>query len=370
MLPDRNAVFFLPLNRFWLLRNVMCRQAPKMQQMEEFNQMKRIWTVFAVTLALVLPLRVFAALRYLDPQTGFYSDGGKVVGAASVLLIAGILFLMVLVHRSPVNQTAPGPVKDVPTALLGALAGVFVLVQSVVGLSTGIPGEGRVFYLIFSAAGILAGAVLILYAYDSATGLRSVGSRPLLALIPSVWGCLFLVFLFITYSAVVNLVEDVYHTFTVVFLLLFLFVQAKLLTGIESEKSGKMIYMAGLPAALLALVTGVPSCIQYFSTGKTAGVLTIGMHMANIVLAFYILAFLAAVGRRRSAPEKAEASAAKTPPLPQIREEKPNVKPEIQKDSLSGYVDFLKKTCRSGEKFVSAAPSPFCGPDHSGSEES
>jgi hypothetical protein len=54
-------------------------------------------------------------------------------------------------------------------------------------------------------------------AYDFAVGSRIVGNRPFLALLPSVWGCFFLVVMFITYSAIVNLPENVYHTFTVIF---------------------------------------------------------------------------------------------------------------------------------------------------------
>ena len=257
--------------------------------------MKRAWISFWVTLGLVLPIRIFAMLRYLNPQTGFYSDGGRVVGAASALLIAGIFLTVFFAGRAAVGEFGTEPLKNIPAAVLGAFAGIFVVVQSVVGIGTGFLGEGQIFYQIYSYLGILAGGVLLMTAYGFAAGLRTVGSRPILALIPSVWGCFFLVVLFITYSAAVNLVEDVYHTFTVVFLLLFLFTQAKLLTGIESAKTGKMIYVTGFPAALLSLVTGVPSCIQYFGTGETAGFISIGLHMANIMLAFYIIAFLLAL---------------------------------------------------------------------------
>lgn len=335
--------------------------------------MKRAWIAFLATLVLVLPIRIFAMLRYLNPQTGFYSDGGRTVGAASALLIAGILLTAFFAGRTVAGEIGTEPLKDVPAAVLGALAGMFLLVQSVVGIGTGFLGEGQIFYRIFSYAGILAGAVLLMTAYDFATGLRTVASRPLLALIPSVWGCFFLVVLFITYSAVVNLVEDVYHTFTVVFLLLFLFAQAKLLTGIESVKTGKTIYMVGLPAALFALVTGIPSCIQYFSTGETAGFISIGLHMANIVLALYIIAFLLALRPalrpvKEEAPAEADAAIALSRHQGESEEREDESKNEG--NSLAVYVGFLTKVCGSGEKFVGTGFSPFYTPKESAAEES
>lgn len=331
--------------------------------------MKRAWIAFAATLVLVLPARIYAMLRYLDPQTGFYSDGGKAVGAVSAVLAAGILLTLFYGSRGAVPRTGTEPLRDVPAAASGALAGIFVLVQSVAGLGSVPAGDGLVFYRIFSGAGILAGAVLLTTAYDLAAGQRTVGAHPLFALLPSLWGCLFLVVLFIAYSAVVNLVENVYHTFTVVFLLLFLFTQAKLLTGIESSKSGKMIYMAGLPAALLALSTGVPSCVQYFSAGRTPGAVPVGLHMANIVLAVYIVAFLSALLRPAAAPEQASQPETREAP----EEEKPSGAGPLRAepdDPLAGCVKYLRNALGSEEGFVGSGESPFYSAEDSNSVES
>ena len=327
--------------------------------------MKRAWIAFAATLALVLPIRILSMLRYLNPQTGFYSDGGRMAGVASILLVAGACVAVFFAMRSAEAELGTEPFKNLPAAVLGALAGIFVLVQSVVGIATGFLGEGQIFYHVFCYSGILAGAVLLMTAYDFAAGMRTVGSRPLLALIPSLWGCFFLVVLFITYSAIVNLVEDVYHTFTVVFLLLFLFVQAKLLTGIESSKTGKMIYAVGLPASLLALATGVPSCVQYFSAGETAGFVSVGLHMANIMLALYIVAFLSSLPHALR-PVAAEPSA------PVSRSDGPEPSesdPKRGENSIAVYVGFLKTACSSGEKFVGVCSSPFAIPEKSMAEE-
>ncbi|MFU0831365.1 MAG: YndJ-like protein [Oscillospiraceae bacterium] len=324
--------------------------------------MKRAWITFWTTLILVLPIRIYAVLRYLDPETGFYSDSNRMVGIASLLLFVGIIVTAYFASRNAVSEIGTEPLKNVTTAVLGAFAGVFVIVQSIVGLGTEFLEVGQIFYKIFSVTGILAGAVLMLIAYDFATGSRIVGNRPFLALVPSVWGCFFLVILFITYSAIVNLPENVYHTFTVVFLLLFLFTQAKLLTGIESTKSGKMIYMVGFPAALLALMTGVPSCIQFFSAGKTAGIVSIGMHMANIILAFYILAFLYALQSVFPTEKgKAPDESAPSHDIHLQKEAAENAESNVNEEEnlIAEYAGFLSEVCGSGRTFSAIRPSPF-----------
>lgn len=328
--------------------------------------MKRAWIAFGATLILVLPMRMIAVLRYLNPQTGFYSDGGRLVGAASILLVAGIALMVVLSTKGGIERNGTEPLKNVSAAAFGALAGIFVLVQSVVGLSEGFFGDAAFFYRIFSAVGIFAGAVILVTAYDLATGFRTVGGHPLVALVPPLWECLLIVVLFITYSAVVNLVEDVYHTFTVVFLLLFLFAQAKLLTGIESAKSGKTVYAAGLPAALLALATGLPSCVQYFSTGETAGAVPVGLHLANILLAVYILAFLFAL-QREPLPAAEGTAELKTPAGP---EEGASAPKRVQRDDLSDCAAFLQKTYGDGRKFECLSESPFYSEKDSNFQES
>lgn len=71
--------------------------------------MKRAWIAFGATLILVLPMRMIAVLSYLNPQTGFYSDGGVLVGAASILLAAGIVLTAVLSAKGGIERKEQSP---------------------------------------------------------------------------------------------------------------------------------------------------------------------------------------------------------------------------------------------------------------------
>lgn len=335
--------------------------------------MKKAWIAFAVTLVLILPARIYAMLHYLDAKTGFYSDGGKVIAVISVLLVLGIAATVVFTPGKRFEGVPYRPVRDIPTAAAAALTGIFVLIQSVVGLTSGYGGDDRVLYLIFSVIGLPAGGMILAAAYEFATGEAFLRKHPLLALIPTLWGCVLLIFLFVTYAATVNVVENVYTTFTVVFLLLFLFTQAKLLTGVESEKSARQIYPVAFSAALLSLVTSIPGCVLVFSGRATAESFPAGLLMANIVMAVYALVFLTAQWKSAQAvPEQPEAELPKEESVPvpaNVKQAEPilirkNDREEAPSDGLTEEnllecAEFLNSVYGGAEEFSQAGKSPF-----------
>ena len=83
-------------------------------------------------------------------------------------------------------------------------------------------------YFVLSGAGALAGIMILMEGFSFITGSGVFRRHPLAALIPPLWGCVWLVTLFIAYTSVVNVSENIYDTLTVIFLLLFLFAQARM----------------------------------------------------------------------------------------------------------------------------------------------
>lgn len=313
--------------------------------------MKKAWIAFAATLVVVLPARIYAATQLLDGKTGFYTDGGRWIAVFSILLVLGAAAAVLFCPGKRGGNFAFGPVRNAGVAAVAALTGIFVLVQSVVGLASGYGGDNRIVYLVFSVLGLPAGGVILAAAYDFASGEAVLKKHPLLALIPSVWGCLLLVYLFVTYAAMVNLVENAYTTFTVVFLLLFLFTQAKLLAGVESKNSAGQIYPVGFTAVLLALVTAVPQCVLTFSAKDTVGALPAGLSMTAVVMAVYIFAYLSVQWRFRLPVEEIGTMSVHS-------EEKPS-EPAESGDSLLKCSEFLTAAYEGREEFSQTARSPF-----------
>jgi hypothetical protein len=337
--------------------------------------MKRAWIALAVAMAVVLPVRLVEFFQFSDFQTGFYTDKGRTAAIASVLLLASLIVLMVFGYRGTENGAAVPTVKHAGTAALAALTGVIIAGQSLVGLFFTESAETQVLDRIFSAAGLLAAVTFLTAAYDFATGETILQKRSLLAIFPSVWGCLCLISMFVSYAALANRLENLYHTLTVSFLLLFLFSQAKLLVGLETEKSGRNVFLFGFPAAAMALSTSVPNCISYFSGLGAMGNFPVGLHMVNLVMAVYILVFLSAVSRTADtamayvAPASdgsEEPSKAEAEPEQGSAEESKSISEnqvaagpknnlgdsENSQDALLECAVFLKKSYCGEEKFV------------------
>ncbi|HBT91830.1 MAG TPA: hypothetical protein DEB16_08315 [Ruminococcaceae bacterium] len=317
---------------------------------KEGLSVKRAWIVFAVTAAYIVPTRIWAMFRFADPKTGFYTDGGWTVGILSVFLAVCAAAILVLSARSRLPGASGEPMRSVPAAISGAAAGVAVALQSAVSLAVPAADAGALDW-IFALCGILAAAALLTAAYGFASGGAPLRRLPVLALMPSVWGCLGMVLLFIRYAATVNRLENLYHTCTAAFLLLFLFSQAKLLTGIDSAKSGRRVFGYGLAAATLTAATAVPNLALYFSGRGTLGLFPTGLHAANLFLAAYALCYLAAAGRRAGAPAAFPAAREDAPAEGRPGGEETDGEPDV----LKSCADFLNSRYGWEEKFVGAA---------------
>jgi hypothetical protein len=249
--------------------------------------------------------------------------------------------------------TAYQPIRSLSAAVIGVLAGLGFILEGLLSMAGGSDGQNRVMFLILSLVGMAAGLVIILTAYDFSTGGNHFVKYPLLALVPPIWGCTALVALFISYVAVANVTENIFNTFTVIFLLLFLFAQAKMIAGVEEQKSSRMVFVFGLPAILLSLVTGIPGMTAALAGLRQVGFFPVGLHFVNVLMALYVFAFLIAF---RRLPRDGKTADADDPSKPQVKDaDQPDSKPEL----LAG---FLADAYKSKETFSERAPSPFITP--------
>lgn len=316
---------------------------------------KSAWIILAAMLVVTLPARLSQILFYMDRKTGFYSDGGVLTAVVSAGLAVGAIAVAVLCYTDRGRPKSYQPIRSIPAAVLGILAGLGLVIESVFGLMDGSSGQIHFMYMILSVFGILTGIVFMLTAYDFSVGENRFGKYPILALVPPVWGCVSLVALFITYVAVANVSENIYNTFTVIFILLFLFAQAKLLAGVENQRSSRLIYVFGMPAILLSLVTGISGAVSYFIGANPVGYFPVGLHFVNVLLALYIFAFLLAV---RKLPDEEPAGEEQEIRSSEVTSEPSEVRPPelIEPEKC---LELLAREYKSAEQFSEQTPSPF-----------
>lgn len=267
---------------------------------------KHAWIVFCAALAVALPVRLYQLLALLDEDTGFLNGGAVSTVILVAVMLAAFALCLIISAKSKDTPVRYAPLQSAPCAVLSGLTGVLIVFDSIQSifannqrLAEAVAAEKNIMpiYVVgifLAVVGIAAGASLLLTAYGFGTGGNPMGKHPLVALLPSLWGCVSLVYLFISYTAVVNVSENVYDMFSMVLLLLFLFAQSKLFAGIESRKSGRLLYGMGLPAILLSLVTSVPTLLMAVMGRTVPGLLTNSMHLVNLAMAGYMAAFLLA----------------------------------------------------------------------------
>lgn len=325
--------------------------------------MKRVWIALAAVLAVLLPARLYTVMALAAARTGLYDlqNEWKVI-AVAIAAACGVLLLMVLSAGLKSIKIPSVPMQNIGAALLAALTGLFTAGQSLAVLVVPSGEENRGMEIVFSVFGLLAAAAFLAAAYDFASGSSLLRKHPLAGLLPSVWGCLGLISLFVNYAATVNRMENVYNTFTVALLLLFLFSQAKFMAGMEVEKSGRQIMFFGPAGAALAFLTAVPACVRYFSGKAAIGLFPVGIHLLNIVMAVYILVYLAAV-RRLSEAEAPEAALGPEDETVSVEAQDPanQERPgENNSDLLQRCSDFLKNSYHASEKFVEIGENAIC----------
>lgn len=310
---------------------------------------KRIWRIFWITLVIALPVRLYQTLFLLEADTGFYTDGYLTTAIVFIALMVGCLLLYADTARSPA-PVSELPLQSLPAAVMAMFTGFLFCGQSLFSL-LGVPSvENTVMNGILAAAGILAGIILLVQAYGHAVGKNFWRDHPLPALLPPLWGCVCLVALFITYSGSVNIAENVYDTFSVVFLLLFFFAYAKLHAGIEPERSARDAVRFGLMAIQFAVVTVVPELVLRVMGVSPVTSYPFGMYLMNGVAALFVFFFLLALHRAKpvSLPAQDEDGGESD----EGEEDDPG-------DETQDFADRLNEAYGATETFLPREKSPF-----------
>ena len=192
---------------------------------------KKAWIVFGTAFLLVFPTRLAELFFLADHETGLYTDSMRTVSFAVTAVLAAAAVLMMLFCKADPRSCYTGkPVYSPAASVAGCLAGAWLLVQSVMLLlqkNQEQPGAVQVqnflFRVIMPLCGAAASVVLFMAAYGYFTGVNRLAGLRFLTLLPPLWGCVCLVSSFILYTSVVEITENVYDTFSMIFVLLFLF---------------------------------------------------------------------------------------------------------------------------------------------------
>lgn len=240
-------------------------------------KMKYLLFVFAASVLVALPTRVYQLLALVDASNGFYKESDVTVPVLyAVVIVFGILFLALSFLSkevpSPKLPAGKNPVLGISSFIITLGLGYDMLktLRDIIPANQGnatvfvsllrnnLSENGGVFALLGFVFAFFSVIYFIVFGISHLNGKASYGEFKLLALSPLCWSMAHLVINLRNEISFVRVSELLFEIFMFVFIMLFFLTFARISSGVFTEDSMWGIYGYGLTAALLASVTTVP----------------------------------------------------------------------------------------------------------------
>ncbi len=218
----------------------------------------------------------------------FIETSYAVIGAGLVLFVLCILLNIIDRKTAPVYSAS----KNIPAAVFSVISAATVIAFSILSVFNSVDNqEYFLMHLICAGFAFFASIALVFMARVHFTGIAPVSNVSSLYIFPSLWACSELVAAFLEATKVSVSATDMTSLFCFIFLSLYLFSHAMVVSKIKGRNPVKGSFIYGLPAAALSLTAGV----YYITTGITDGMsgTAIIKGVMFVSLAFYAISFVA-----------------------------------------------------------------------------
>lgn len=243
-------------------------------------KMKYLLYLFAASLVVMLPVRLYQLLALTELDTGFFVGSDFTVTLVYVLaLVVPLLFISL----SFVSKEVPSPMLPVgknyalgiaslvfsASLLYDAIIKAFKVIPSAAGslsialsvIASNLAESGGAFLLARIIFALLGCVWFLIFAVSNLGGNASYKNYKLLALAPVCWAASRLVTYLTSPISFVNITELMFELYMLMFLMLFLITSARISTGVFSEDGMWGIYGFGLCAAFFGAIVTVPRIV-------------------------------------------------------------------------------------------------------------
>lgn len=259
--------------------------------------------IFAVGLIITIPLAVYLILYSIDPSTHFYYDDAKYVSQTNIILVILTVILILPIFFKRAGSAARYAESRRPVlAVFSAILAAALCVCSAYDLKNIVSKNGAGNFLT-GLSGILAAIFFFILAYKAFTG-KNIDIR-ISALLPVLWGVINLISTFMSLTQIANISEYLYEVLYMVFAILFLYYNARLVGGVTNKRELNGVFAFGLPCAFYGLLASVPPVIAHL-INSTRGNLPKLQYAAYLAMSLYILALLISLiaDKAKTQPEK------------------------------------------------------------------
>ncbi len=249
----------------------------------------RLIAVYALSLIICVPLRIFHVFSLIEPQTGFYSETNFSVVIFYVVLAFSCLFCLVGAYLSKNNITFTDKSvnANVPVGIIAILLSIgffldfgYCFVLSVDGenaysytaadsfaalMRSGfIPRKAEMLFAALSFIYFLVFAILVI-------SKKYKGQMKIFSLVTVFWGITRLITLFVRQISFVRVSDLFLEIAATAFMTLFFFSFCECVSGVYRKEAQWRILGVGLPASLCCLVIQIPRIAAGISDNIHAG---------------------------------------------------------------------------------------------------
>lgn len=238
------------------------------------------------------------ALRFLSifsaDESGNFLGLDKMAMSYTVIGIGLALFVICVLINIFDRKTSPVyPLKkNYFAGVFAVLSGITVLASSIMPvLQNGLlMSEYFVIEVITVIFAVPAAIAFVFMSRAHFSGKTTVSNVSILYIFPALWGCTRLVQEFLNATKVSITSVDMSALFGYIFMTLYLFSQAMVLSRIKGRNPVKACFIYGLPAAALLLSYGAYS--SYVALNESMGIQAVFASVQLIVIGIYALSFI------------------------------------------------------------------------------
>lgn len=253
-------------------------------------KLKLNWIPFVISFISILGLRVYQILSIGNPAVRIYWDNFEIV----CFIIAAAAFGIIMV-ASYISKDAPDVFvikKNLLTGSVAILTAALALWNSVEKLryywSAAEKDWVDLFYIL---TGVLAAVVFVLIGLGYIKEKNYFEKNKLLALMPTLWVLAMILKLFFEYNSIQTNVIHVSNALARIFLLFFMFSQARLFATLFNAATFKKLFYFGFSAALFMLI----SITNFWAVTVDFGRDFSSTEIVNIVTEFSLILYILCV---------------------------------------------------------------------------
>ena|GEM_PF-2229458 len=226
--------------------------------------------IFIIGALVTIPLAVYLILYEIDPETHFYYDSAKFVNVQNSVLLISTVLLILPAFSKRTKKMNYECTRNWATAVCSVLFAIAICISSAHSILQTFRRETGAGGFITGLAGFLAAIFFFTFA-DSIFRKKHADLR-ILALLPVVWGVVNLITTFMSLTQIANISEYLYEVMQMVFAILFLYYNARLIGGVPNGRELQGVFAYGLPCTLFGLLSSLPPVIAHLINNKRGSV--------------------------------------------------------------------------------------------------